>query len=83
MVCATTVAPVDTFSTATEYCVAPDDALQLKVGVRVFTVEPGGEEPPGDRPVGVGGAVATLTVKYTPVEGVLVPAESEADTLQT
>jgi hypothetical protein len=34
----------------------------------------------GDRPLIAG---ATLTVKYTPVEGVLVPAELDADTLQT
>jgi hypothetical protein len=59
-VCATTVAPVDTFSNAIEYCVAPEDALQLRIGVSVFTVGPGGEEPPGDSPVGVGGTAALV-----------------------
>jgi hypothetical protein len=79
-VCVNTVAPADTLTTATEYCVAPDEALQLSVGVRVLTVVPGGEEPPGDKPVGVAGAVATLIVKYTTAEVPLDPAEFEADT---
>ena len=42
---------------------------------------PGGDAPPGDNPVGVGGAVVTLTVKYTGAEVGLFPAELEAATL--
>ena len=72
--------PPPTFETTTEYAVAPCEAFQERVGVRVFTVVPGCEEPPGDRPVGVAGAVGTLTVKYTTAEGTLFPAELEAPT---
>src|SRR5258708_3340583 len=71
-VCVNTVALVDTLTTATVYCVAPVEAFQLSVAV-ADTVGPGGEEPPGVRPVGVVGAVALLAVKSTPVEGALLP----------
>ena len=60
---------------------APVDAFQVSVGVRVVTVVPGGDAPPGVNPVGVGGALVTLTVKYTGVEVGLLPAELEAATL--
>ena len=59
---------------------APEEAFQVRVGVRVATVVPGGELPPGDRPVGVAGGIMTLTVKYTTDEVALDPAELEADT---
>jgi hypothetical protein len=42
--------------------VAPAEAFQVSVGVRVVTVVPGDEDPPGDRPVGVAGTVVTFTV---------------------
>ena len=47
---------VELVDTWTWYEVAPDDAFQLSVGVKVLTVVPGCEAPPGDRPVGTGGA---------------------------
>ena len=69
-------------STATEYAVAPVDAFQLSVGVRVVTVVPGDVDAPGVRPFGVDGAVGTFTVKYTPVEGLLAPLALDAETDQ-
>jgi hypothetical protein len=72
--------PPPTCDTATEYAVAPDEAFQVSVGVNVVTVAPGVEEPPGDKPVGVAGAVVTFTVKYTTAEVALDPAELEAET---
>jgi hypothetical protein len=72
-VCVKTVAPLDTFNTATVYCVAPEDALQVSVGVSVVTVVPGCEDPPGDKPVGVAGAVAHAEVVKDASEPLLVP----------
>jgi hypothetical protein len=68
--------------TETEYAVAPEETFQVSVGVNVLTVGPGGELPPGDSPVGVGGIAVTPTVKYTIAEVGLEPAEFEADTAQ-
>jgi hypothetical protein len=52
--CASTVPPLSC-DTETEYAVAPEETFQVSVGVNVLTVGPGGELPPGDSPVGVGG----------------------------
>jgi hypothetical protein len=71
-VCVNAVALVDTLTTATVYCVAPVEAFQPNVGVCVVTVGPGGDEPPGDNPVGVGGTAA-LVVKLR-MDPLLVPA---------
>jgi hypothetical protein len=60
--------------------VAPDEPVQLRVGVSVVTVVPGCEDPPGVNPVGVGGTVVTFTVKYTTADMGLDPAEFEAAT---
>jgi hypothetical protein len=77
-----TVAWVATSTIATWYEVAWADAFQLRIGDVVPTLAPGGEAPPGERPVGVAGAFDTLTVKYSLVAFGLEPAEFEADTVQ-
>src|SRR5579864_4059789 len=59
---------------ATEYAVAPVEAFQLRVGLSVVTVTPGGEVPPGESPVGVGGTDAMLTIKYRSLLQLLHPA---------
>jgi hypothetical protein len=57
--------PPPTLDTETEY-VAPEDPVQLRVGVSVVTVMPGCEDPPGVKPVGVGGTVdAVITFSVT------------------
>jgi hypothetical protein len=70
MVCARTFAPVELFTMATAYPVAPGDAFQLRVGVRLLTVTPGGAALPGDNPVGTGGIgmLAGDTLKLTVFE---------------
>jgi len=56
--CATMVAPVDTFTTATEHCRNRQD-FQLSVGVVVFTSCLAATGPPGERSAG------GITVKDT------------------
>jgi hypothetical protein len=70
MFCARTFAPVEAFNIATLYPVAPGDAFQLRVGVRLLTVTPGGAALPGDNPVGTGGIgmLARDTLKLTEFE---------------
>src|ERR1035437_8075920 len=68
--CTRIVAPVGYASMTTVYPVAPGDAFQLRVGVKVLTVTPGGAGLPGDNPVGTDG-VGTLagdTLKLTGFE---------------
>jgi len=60
--CDTTVPP-PTCVTTTEYAVAPGETFQVRVGVRVVTVVPGGEAAPGDNPVGTAGADGVATLK--------------------
>jgi hypothetical protein len=64
------------------YLVAPAEANQTNVGVRLVSVGPGLVLLPGASSVGAAGTVATLTVKYTTDEVALEPAELEAETAQ-
>jgi hypothetical protein len=67
-VLATTVAPEDTFPTATEYCAGPVDVFQLSVGVSVFPSCLAATSLQAKRPVGGG------TMKYTPVRSCCPPS---------
>ena len=64
-VCCRTVARVETFTTAAVYCVAPVEGLHVSAGVSVVTVVPGGDEAPGDKPVGVAGTLGADRVNAT------------------
>ncbi len=70
--CASTTARVEALTTATEYCVAPGEAAQVSVGARALTGVPGGDIPPGIRPVGT--AANVLIVKYKSLDQALHPA---------
>jgi hypothetical protein len=72
MFCTRTAGPVEMSKMTTVYPVAPGDAFQLKIGVRVLTVTPGGTALPGDNPVGAGGA-GTLTGETLKLIGFELP----------
>jgi hypothetical protein len=72
MLCARTAAPFALFTMATAYPVAPGDAFQLNVGVRVLTVATNGTTLPGDNPVGAAG-IATFDGKTLRSTGFELP----------